>query len=177
MRLMVVLAVGCLMSSLPAPATAQEPLQSDSSAISVTGTPVSRGDGAASMKTSHLDFAWGLDVRTGRTDLIDFTGYAIEWSSLRLADGRVLSFAYKHGSGPGPDGINYGRLTLGVPSSTSVDERRVFRTPEGLPRIAGHAFQNAFRDRSPMGRSDFGETKQLGKGCSSRLAAQPPLLP
>lgn len=137
------------MTSIAAPTIAQAPAQSSSSTISVTGTPVSRQDGAAAFESAHLEFAWGLDVTTGRTDLVDFTGYAMEWSSLRLADGRILSFAYRHGAGP--NGIRYGRLGPGVPSSSPVDESRVFRAPRARPQIEGYAFQDAFRASASAG--------------------------
>lgn len=152
------------MTSLAAPATAREPAQSPSSAISVTGTPVSRQDGAASLMTTHLEFEWGLDVATGRTDLVDFTGYAMEWSSLRLADGRILSLAYQHGPGPGHDGIRHGRLALGVPSSTPVDESRVFRAPQAWPQIEGYAFQDAFRVSASAGSVGLWRDEASGEG-------------
>lgn len=150
------------MTSVAAPATAQAPVQFLSSALSVVGTPVSRQDGAASFKTTHLEFAWGLDVMTGRTDLVDFTGYAMEWSSLRLADGRILSLAYQHG--PLPNGIRRGRLALGVPSSSPVDESRVFRAPRAWPQIEGYAFQDAFRVSASAGSVGLWRDEASGEG-------------
>lgn len=144
MRLIVASAFCYLISALAAPATAQEPMQSPSAAVSVVGTPISPQDGAGSLRATDLEFAWGLDVATGRSDLVDFTGYAMEWSSLRLADGRILAFAYKYGPGPGPNGIRYGRLAVGVPSSSPVEEGRVFRAPRARPQIEGYTFQDAF---------------------------------
>lgn len=164
MRLIAALAVFGLTAPFAAPAAPQEPVQSPSSALSVVGTPVARQEGAASLKTTHLEFAWGLDVTTGRADLVDFTGYAMEWSSLRLADGRILSLAYQHSPGPGPSGVRHGRLAFGVPSTSPVDESRVFRPPRARPRIDGYAFQDAFRVSASAGSVGLWRDEASGEG-------------
>ena len=137
----------CFAASLALPAVAQQPSNLATSPLTVESSPISPQDGVSAFSTDRLEFEWGLDIATGQKDLVDFTGYAMDWSSLRLADGRILSFAYRYGAGiGGPDAVRHSRLGEGVPSSTPpVDEARVFRAPRTWPQIEGYTFLDGFR--------------------------------
>lgn len=147
MRALVTSAVIWSAALIALPADAQQPSNLSTSALSVKSSPVSSQDGASAFRSDRLEFEWGLDIATGQTDLIDFTGYALDWSSLRLADGRILSFAYQYGAGiGGPSAIRHSRLGEGIPSSAPpVDEAQVFRAPRTWPQIDGYTFLDGFR--------------------------------
>lgn len=131
------------------PAMAQQPSNLVTSPLTVESSTISPQDGASAITSDRLEFEWGLDVGTGQKGLGEFTGYAMDWSSFRLADGRILSFAYQYDGGiGGPNAIRSSRLADGVPSSMPVDEARVFHAPLTWPQIEGYTFLNGFRAAS-----------------------------
>lgn len=137
----------CFAASLALPAVAQQPSNLATSPLTVDSSPISPQDGASAISSDRLVFEWGLDIATGQKDLLDFTGYAMDWSSFRLADGRILSLAYQYGAqNSGPSAIGHSRLGEGIPSSAPpVDEAQVFRAPQTWPQIDGYSFLDGFR--------------------------------
>jgi hypothetical protein len=149
MRALTTTAFLCFAVSFALPAVAQQPTNLATSQLTVESSTISPQDGVSAFTSDRLEFEWGLDVATGQKGLGDFTGYAMDWSSFRLADGRILSFAYQYGGGiGGPNAIRHGRLAEGVPSSTPVDQARVFRAPRTWPQIEGYTFLDGFRAES-----------------------------
>lgn len=140
-------AFSCFVAFLALPALAQQPSDLAASTLTVESSPISPRDSASGFSSDRLEFEWGLDVATSRKDLVDFTGYAMNWSSLRLADGRTLSFAYQYGTGiGGPSAIRHSRIGEGVPSSVPiVDDGQIFRAPRTWPQIDGYSFLDGFR--------------------------------
>lgn len=148
----------------PPPPGGQWPVELEGSA-----QPVPHAEGQASIRTdAPLSFAWGLDITTG-CPLAAFVDYALDWSSIRMADGRVVSWVLDW-RGANPSGVR--RVIIGerAPTSTPGDDHRIFLVPQAPPSIPGHVFTDGFRFSSRDGLSWVGLWRR-DDGAESVIAA------